>query len=109
MVSQAEYFLVLPSCPCNNNIYHKYRLYTEVKVSIGFIILSDEVARLINAMKTVPRYLTGLYHDHNNNVTHIHAIKRLYSNIIFISNDAPWKYFILVKKKYQLPLKKLST
>ena len=40
-----------------------YRLYTEVKVSMGFIIPSDEVARLINAMETVLRYITGLYHD----------------------------------------------
>ena len=35
-----------------------YRLYTEVKVSMGFIIPSDEVARLINAIETVPRYIT---------------------------------------------------
>ena len=75
-----------------------YRLYTEVKVSMGFMIPSDEVARLINAMKTVLRYLTDLYHDHSNNVMHIHAIKRLCSNIIFISNDSPWKYFYSSKK-----------
>ena len=30
---------------------------------MGFIIPSDEVARLINAMETVLRYITGLYHD----------------------------------------------
>ena len=35
-----------------------YRLYTEVKVSMGCIIPSDEVARLINAMETVSRYIT---------------------------------------------------
>ena len=72
-------------------VVYLYRLYTKVKVSLGFIIPSDEVTRLINAMKTIPRYLTGLYHDHNNNVNHIHAIKRLSTNITFISNDAPWK------------------
>ena len=53
---------------------------------MGFIIPSDEVARLINAKKTVLRYLTGSYHDHRNNVTHIHAIKRLSSNITFSLN-----------------------
>ena len=42
-------------------------------------------------MKTIPRYLTILYHDHNNNVMHIHAIKRLSTNITFTSNDTPWK------------------
>ena len=40
-----------------------YRLNTEVKVFIGFIIPSDVVARLINAIETVPRCLTGFYHD----------------------------------------------
>ena len=40
-----------------------YRLYTEVKVSMGFITPSDEVARLINAIETVPRYITDLYHE----------------------------------------------
>ena len=40
-----------------------YRLYTEVKVSMGFIIPSDEVARLINVIETVPRCLIGFYHE----------------------------------------------
>ena len=40
----------------------KYRLYTEEKVSIGFIILSNKVARLINAIETIPRCLAGFYH-----------------------------------------------
>ena len=40
-----------------------YRLNTEVKVFMGFIIPSDAVARLINAIETVPRCLTGFYHD----------------------------------------------
>ena len=56
-----------------------------------FIIPSDEVMRLINAKKTVLRYLTSSYHDHSNNATHIHAIKMLSSNITFIFSDAPWK------------------
>ena len=44
---------------CCTKIYiYMYRLYTEVKVSMGFIIPSDEVARLINAIETVPRYIT---------------------------------------------------
>ena len=42
---------------------YMYRLYTKVKVSMGFIIPSDEVARLINAIETVPRYITDLYHE----------------------------------------------
>ena len=46
-----------------NSSNNMYRLYTKVKVSMGFIIPSDEVVRLINAMETVPRYITGLYHD----------------------------------------------
>ena len=41
----------------------KYRLNTEVKVFMGFIIPSDAVARLINATETVPRCLTGFNHD----------------------------------------------
>ena len=40
----------------------KYRLYTEEKVSMGFIIPSDEVARLINPIETVPRCLAGFYY-----------------------------------------------
>ena len=32
-----------------------YRLFNEVKVSMGFIIPSDEVARLISGIETVPR------------------------------------------------------
>ena len=49
-----------------------YRLYNEIKVSMGFIIPSDVFARLINAIgchrlinaiETVPRYITGLYDD----------------------------------------------
>ncbi len=39
-----------------------YRLNTEVKVSMAFIIPSDVVARLINSIVTVPRCLTGFYH-----------------------------------------------
>ena len=39
-----------------------YRLYTEEKVSMGFIIPSDKVARLINLIETVPRCLAGFYH-----------------------------------------------
>ena len=39
-----------------------YRLYTEVKVYMGFIIPSDKVARLINGIETVPRCLAGFYH-----------------------------------------------
>ena len=34
-------------------MFQESRLYTEVKVSMGFIIPSDEVARLINAIETV--------------------------------------------------------
>ena len=40
-----------------------YRLNTRVKVFMGFIIPSDAVAKLINAIETVPRCLTGFYHD----------------------------------------------
>ena len=40
----------------------KYRLYTEEKVSMEFIILSDKVVKLINTIETVPRCLAGFYH-----------------------------------------------
>ena len=46
----------------NNIEVFKYRLYTEEKVSMGFIIPSDEVARLINPIETVPRCLAGFYY-----------------------------------------------
>ena len=48
---------ILPSLELN-----RYRLYTEEKVSMGFIIPSDEVARLINPIETVPRCLAGFYY-----------------------------------------------
>ena len=44
------------------NIVYKYRLYTKEKVSMGFIIPSNDVARLINPIETVPRCLTVFYH-----------------------------------------------
>ena len=39
-----------------------YRLYTEVKVSMGFINRATIVTRLINAIETVPRRITYFYH-----------------------------------------------
>ena len=52
---------------CNNYTYCnclliKYRLYTEVKVSMGFINRATIVARLINAIEIVPRCITHFYH-----------------------------------------------
>ena len=41
---------------------YMYRLYTEVKVSMGFINQVTIVARLINAIETVPRCITHFYH-----------------------------------------------
>ena len=38
-------------------------LFTEVEVSMGFIILSNELQRLINAIETVPRYKTSFYYE----------------------------------------------
>ena len=45
-------------------LLNKHRLYNEVKVSMEFIILSDEVARLINAIETVPRFIMYFYHPY---------------------------------------------
>ena len=72
-----------------------YRLYTEVKVSMGFIIPSDEVARLINAIETVPRYITDLYHEmvsHSNKnhaqTCYIKVVSTASSNVISQFSDA---------------------
>ena len=45
-----------------------YRLFTDLKgeVSIGFIIPSYEVVRLINAIETVLRYVVNLCNCTNN-------------------------------------------
>ena len=43
-------------------VCYKYRLYTEVKVSMGFINRATIVARLINAIETVLRCITHFYH-----------------------------------------------
>ena len=58
-----------------------YRLYTEVKISMGFIILSDEVARLINAIETVLRFVTYFYHPYWCHVL-LGSYLRLFSNYI---------------------------
>ena len=72
-----------------------YRLYTEVKVSMGFIIPSDEVARLINAIETVLRYITDLYHEmvsHSNKnhaqTCYIKVVSVASSNVISQFSDA---------------------
>ena len=58
----------------------KYRLYTKEKVSMGFIIPSNEVAMLINPIETIPRCLAGFYHVKllsNNCVPTVQYKKRL--------------------------------
>ena len=55
----------------------KYRLYTKVKVSMGVIIPSNEVARLINAIETVPRFITYFYHAY-----WLGSYLRIFSNYI---------------------------
>ena len=45
-------------CTCTTTsacTMNKYRLFNEVKVSMGFIIPRDEVMRLINGIETIPR------------------------------------------------------
>ena len=63
-----------------------YRLYTEVKVSMGFIIPSDEVARLINAIETVPRYITDLYHEMVSHSNKNHA-QTCYIKVVSIASS----------------------
>ena len=62
---------------------------------MGFIIPSDEVARLINAIETVPRYITDLYHEmvsHSNKnhaqTCYIKVVSVASSNVISQFSDA---------------------
>ena len=45
------------------HVYNKYRLYTEVKVSTGFIKPRAEGTRFDKSVETIPRCITVFYDE----------------------------------------------